>query len=229
MKIATFNINNVNKRLENLLAWLRQSRPDVACLQELKAADAEFPVSSIEKAGYGAVWRGEKSWNGVAILARDRDPVLTHAALPGDPTDLQSRYIEAAVSGVLIGTLYAPNGNPQPGPKFKYKLAWMKRLLAHAAELLPSTRRSCSQGISTSCPPTPTSILPNPMPRTRLCSRSLARCFSDFSIRVGSMRSARCILMNPCTRSGITSDNAGRATPAFASIICCSIRKPQSD
>ncbi len=135
MKIATFNINNVNKRLENLLAWLRQSRPDVACLQELKAADAEFPVNSIEKAGYGAVWRGEKSWNGVAILARDRDPVLTHAALPGDPADLQSRYIEAAVSGVLIGTLYAPNGNPQPGPKFKYKLAWMKRLLAHAAEI----------------------------------------------------------------------------------------------
>jgi exodeoxyribonuclease III len=135
MKIATFNINNVNKRLDNLLDWLRRSRPDVACLQELKATDAAFPVASIEKAGYSAVWRGEKSWNGVAILARGRDPVLTRAALPGDPGDLQSRYIEAAVEGVLIGTLYAPNGNPQPGPKFKYKLAWMKRLLAHAAEV----------------------------------------------------------------------------------------------
>ncbi len=135
MKIATFNINNVNRRLDNLLAWLRRSRPDVACLQELKATDSAFPVAGIEKNGYDAVWRGEKSWNGVAILARDRDPVLTRAALPGDPADRQSRYIEAAVDGVLIGTLYAPNGNPQPGPKFKYKLAWMKRLLAHAAEI----------------------------------------------------------------------------------------------
>jgi exodeoxyribonuclease-3 len=135
MKIATFNINNVNKRLANLTAWLRRARPDVACLQELKATDSEFPMAAIKKAGYGAVWRGEKSWNGVAILGRGRGPVLTRTGLPGDPADMQSRYIEAAVNGVLIATLYAPNGNPQPGPKFKYKLAWMKRLLAHAAEL----------------------------------------------------------------------------------------------
>ena len=135
MKIATFNVNNVNKRLGNLLDWLKAARPDVACLQELKATDSEFPVAAIEKAGYGAVWRGQKSWNGVAILARDCEPVVTHTTLPGDTADSQSRYIEAAVNGVLIGTLYAPNGNPQPGPKFKYKLSWMKRLLAHAAEL----------------------------------------------------------------------------------------------
>ena len=135
MKIVTFNINNVNKRLANLLDWLRAARPDVACLQELKATDSEFPVAVIEKAGYGAVWRGQKSWNGVAILARGCEPVITRSALPGDPTDTQSRYIEAAVNGVLIATLYAPNGNPQPGPKFKYKLAWMERLLAHAAGL----------------------------------------------------------------------------------------------
>jgi exodeoxyribonuclease III len=135
MKIATFNINNVNKRLANLVNWLRASRPDVACLQELKSTDPEFPITAIKKAGYGAVWRGEKSWNGVAILARDCEPVVTRTALPGDPEGTQSRYIEAAVNGVLIATLYAPNGNPQPGPKFKYKLAWMKRLLAHAAEL----------------------------------------------------------------------------------------------
>jgi exodeoxyribonuclease-3 len=135
MKIATFNINNVNKRLANLLAWLRRARPDVACLQELKATDAGFPIAAIEKAGYGAVWCGEKSWNGVAIVARAREPVLTRTALPGDPSDKQSRYIEAAVKGVLIATLYAPNGNPQPGPKFQYKLAWMKRLIKHAAEL----------------------------------------------------------------------------------------------
>jgi exodeoxyribonuclease III len=135
MKIATFNINNVNKRLTNLLRWLNQVRPDVACVQELKATDSEFPVAVVEKAGYDAVWRGQKSWNGVAILARDCEPVLTRTELPGDSADTQSRYIEAAVHGVLIATLYAPNGNPQPGPKFKYKLAWMKRLLAHAAEL----------------------------------------------------------------------------------------------
>ena len=135
MKIATFNINHVNKRLANLAAWLGQARPDVACLQELKATDPEFPFVAIKRAGYGAVWRGEKSWNGVAILGRGRGPVLTRTGLPGDPADMQSRYIEAAVNGVLIATLYAPNGNPQPGTKFKYKLAWMKRLLAHAAEL----------------------------------------------------------------------------------------------
>jgi exodeoxyribonuclease-3 len=135
MKIATFNINNVNKRLGNLLAWLEAARPDVVCLQELKAADTEFPRVAIEKAGYAAVWRGERSWNGVAILARDREPVMTHEALPGDPMDRQSRYIAAAVNGVLIASLYAPNGNPQPGPKFTYKLAWMERLAVHAAEL----------------------------------------------------------------------------------------------
>jgi exodeoxyribonuclease-3 len=110
MKIATFNINDVNKRLANLLGWLRRARPDVTCLQELKATDSQFPIAAIDKAGYGAVWRGEKSWNGVAILARDGEPVLTRTALPGDPKDKQSRFIEAAVNGVLVATLYAPNG-----------------------------------------------------------------------------------------------------------------------
>jgi len=135
VKIATFNINDINKRLDNLLAWLRRARPDVVCLQEIKTTDAAFSVAAIEKAGYGAVWRGEKSWNGVAILARGCEPVLTRNRLPGDPSDAQSRYIEAAVGGVLIANLYAPNGNPQPGPKFAYKLAWMKRLLTHAKAL----------------------------------------------------------------------------------------------
>ena len=135
MKIATFNINNINRRLANLLDWLREAKPDVACLQELKATDSEFPIAAIERTGYRAVWRGQKSWSGVAILTRDGEPVVTRTALPGDAADTQSRYIEAAVNGVLIGTLYAPNGNPQPGPKFKYKLAWMERLLTHAAEL----------------------------------------------------------------------------------------------
>lgn len=135
MKIATFNINNVNKRLPNLLEWLRRAKPDVVCLQELKAAASDFPKAAIEKAGYGAAWRGQRSWNGVAILARGSEPVVTRTELPGDPEDTQSRYLEAAVNGVLITSLYAPNGNPQPGPKFSYKLAWMERLAAHAAQL----------------------------------------------------------------------------------------------
>lgn len=135
MKIATFNINNINKRLANLLAWLRAAKPDVVCLQELKSTDAAFPAAALRRAGYQAVWRGEKSWNGVAILARGMEPVLTRTELPGNPRDAQSRYIEAAVSGILIGCLYAPNGNPQPGPKFDYKLAWLERLIRHAATL----------------------------------------------------------------------------------------------
>jgi len=135
MKIATYNINNINKRLANLLAWLKSARPDVVCLQELKSTDADFPIAALRRAGYEAVWQGQKSWNGVAILARDMEPVLTRRALPGGADDAQSRYIEAAVSGILIGCLYAPNGNPQPGPKFDYKLAWLDRLSAHAAGL----------------------------------------------------------------------------------------------
>jgi exodeoxyribonuclease-3 len=135
MKIATFNINNVVRRLPNLLAWLGASAPDVVCLQELKSADASFPAAAIRDAGYEAVWRGQRTWNGVAILARGRRPVLVRDELPGDLEDTQSRYIEAAVGGVLVACIYLPNGNPQPGPKFDYKLAWFDRLNAHAAEL----------------------------------------------------------------------------------------------
>ena len=135
VKIATFNINNVNRRLPNLLGWLRTASPDVVCLQELKCIAADFPAAAIRDAGYGAVWQGQRTWNGVAILARDAQPVLTRSRLPGDPADRQSRYVEAAVAGVLIGCLYLPNGNPQPGPKFTYKLAWFERLAVHAAEL----------------------------------------------------------------------------------------------
>lgn len=135
MKIVTFNINNIRKRLANLLDWLRETEPDVVCLQELKASDREFPVEAIRKAGYCAAWRGERSWNGVAILSRHGEPVVTRTELPGDPTDAQSRYLEAAVNGILIGCLYAPNGNPQPGPKFVYKLKWLDRLAQHAEAL----------------------------------------------------------------------------------------------
>jgi exodeoxyribonuclease-3 len=132
MKIATFNINNINRRLPNLLAWMRAAKPDVVALQELKASDGEFPAAAIEKAGYGAVWRGQKTWNGVAILARNAEPILTRDRLPGRPDDHEARYIEAAVRGVIVTSIYLPNGNPQPGPKFDYKLDWFARLKRHA-------------------------------------------------------------------------------------------------
>ncbi len=136
LKIVTFNINNINKRLENLASWLQKTQPDVVCLQELKAVQNNFPAVRLRELGYHSVWRGERSWNGVAILARGCDPVLTRAGLPGHPDDHQARYIEAAVGGVLIASLYLPNGNPQPGPKFDYKLAWFERLHQHAASLI---------------------------------------------------------------------------------------------
>jgi exodeoxyribonuclease-3 len=147
VRIATFNINNINKRLDNLLAWLAKAEPDVVSLQELKAEQEAFPVNALRTLGYEAVWQGERSWNGVAILARNQVPVLTRTSLPGNPEgryfetrnhDHQARYIEAAVQGVLVSSIYLPNGNPQPGPKFNYKLAWFERLIAHAAELMAS-------------------------------------------------------------------------------------------
>lgn len=138
MRIATFNINGVNTRLANLLAWLEEAAPDVACLQELKTTQERFPEKALKDAGYDAVWQGEHRWNGVAILSRLGEPVLTRLGLPGGAKDAQSRYIEAAVAGVLIGCLYLPNGNPWPGPKFDYKLAWFERLQAHARTLLDS-------------------------------------------------------------------------------------------
>jgi exodeoxyribonuclease III len=138
VKIATLNINNINHRLPNLLAWLKSAKPDVVCLQELKAVQDAFPEKELGKLGYKAVWSGQKSWNGVAILSKKADPVVTRTSLPGDPSDKQSRYIEAAVSGILIGCIYLPNGNPQPGPKFDYKLAWFERLIKHARTLKKS-------------------------------------------------------------------------------------------
>jgi exodeoxyribonuclease III len=138
VKIATFNINGIRSRIDALLSWLERESPDIVCLQELKATDAQFPADAIENAGYGALWQGQASWNGVAILAKDTQPVLSRRGLPGADDDTHSRYIEAAVHGVLIGCLYLPNGNPQPGPKFDYKLAWFERFNAHAEKLFES-------------------------------------------------------------------------------------------
>ena len=138
MRIATYNVNGVNGRLPVLLRWLAETRPDIVCLQELKAPSEKFPAQAIADAGYEAIWHGQKSWNGVAILSRVGTPVETRRGLPNDPDPAQSRYIEAAVAGVLVGGLYLPNGNPRPGPKFDYKLAWFDAFIAHAAVLLAS-------------------------------------------------------------------------------------------
>jgi len=138
LRIATFNVNGINGRLNVLLRWLEETTPDIACLQELKAPDEKFPETSIRNAGYGAIWHGQKSWNGVAILARGKNPVERRRGLPGDDEDTHSRYIEADVEGMVVACLYLPNGNPAPGLKFDYKLRWFERLDAHASALLVS-------------------------------------------------------------------------------------------
>ena len=139
MKIATFNINGIRGRLPRLLEWMAEANPDVVCLQELRILDHEFPAAAIADAGYGAMWKGQRTrYNGVAIIARGVDPVEVRRELPGDGKDSEARYLEAAVNGILIGCLYAPNGNPQPGPKFEFKLAWLKRLIEHAEGLYAS-------------------------------------------------------------------------------------------
>lgn len=138
MKIATYNVNGINGRLPVLLRWLHEAVPEVVCLQELKASQEKFPQKAIQEAGYNAIWHGQKSWNGVAILARNAQPEEIRRELPGDQDDSNSRYIEAMINGIVVGCLYLPNGNPAPGPKFDYKLRWFERLTAHAAELLAS-------------------------------------------------------------------------------------------
>lgn len=135
MKIATYNINGINGRLAVLLRWLKEASPDVACLQELKCQDRDFPSGALLKAGYHSIFHGQKSWNGVAILARE-EIRETRRGLDGDASDEHSRYIEGFVFGMVIGCLYLPNGNPAPGPKFDYKLSWFKRLHSHAKKLL---------------------------------------------------------------------------------------------
>ncbi len=138
MKIATYNVNGINARLPVLLRWLSETTPDVVCLQELKAPEEKIPMKAIEDAGYHAIWHGQKSWNGVAILTRNIHPVEIRRVLPGDPEDEQSRYLEATINGIVVGCLYLPNGNPAPGPKFDYKMSWFERFTKHASQLLAS-------------------------------------------------------------------------------------------
>ena len=224
MKIATFNINNINRRLPNLLRWLRSAKPDAVALQELKAPTRDFPIEAISKAGYGAVWRGQKTWNGVAILARKADPVLIRTALPGDPDDHEARYIEAAINGIVITSIYLPNGNPQPGPKFDYKLDWFKRLRTARREIHQAGYPGGAGG--------------------RLQRRAdAARYLSDEVVgqgcadpaeeprRIHAVGGAGLDRRDPRTASGkaalhasgTTSATAGRATPACGSTICCSV------
>lgn len=146
MKLATYNLNGIRARLPRLLEWLEREKPDIACLQELKCADDSLPISDIEAAGYGAVWHGQKGFNGVAILARDKSPDLRRIGLPGDPDDSHSRYIEAEIDGVIVASIYLPNGNPVGTEKFDYKLRWMERLRDHAAELLALERPAVLAG-----------------------------------------------------------------------------------
>lgn len=136
MKIATYNVNGVNGRLKVLLKWLEEATPDIVCLQELKAPQDKFPIKEINDAGYNAIWHGQKQWNGVAILARNMDIEEVTRVLPGDEEDVQSRYLEALINGIVIGCLYLPNGNPAPGPKLEYKLKWFERFADRAATLL---------------------------------------------------------------------------------------------
>ena len=192
-------------------------------MQELKASDAEFPLPAIEKAGYGAVWRGQKTWNGVAILARKAEPILIRDRLPGDAADQEARYIEAAVNGVIVTSIYLPNGNPQPGPKFDYKLDWFKRLRTHAAKFMKQDIPVVLAGDYNVAPTEidiyPTQVVgqgcadPAEKPRgVQVAGRP----------RLDRMRSASCIRSSASIRSGTTSETAGRATPACGSIISCS-------
>jgi exonuclease III len=190
--------------------WLREAEPDIACLQELKAGDAEFPAEAIRRAGYHAVWHGEARWNGVAIVAR-WGPVVTRMDLPGDTPDGQCRYLEAAVNGLLVASIYAPNGNPQPGPKFDYKLAWLKRLNDHAAELYATRAPVVLAGDYNVVRLTSTSTQRNPGIVTPCCSLRTALRISAFSRGAGPTPFARSTPKSRCTRFGTTCGIVGSA------------------
>lgn len=224
MKIATFNINGIRSRLDALLAWLEREAPDVVCLQELKATDAQFPISAIQAAGYGAVWHGQASWNGVAILARDAEPVLSRRGLPGNEDDTHSRYIEAAVHGILIGCLYLPNGNPQPGPKFDYKLAWMERFNAHAKTLFESGHPVILAGDYNVVPTDEDIYNTRSWLKDALLQPESRAAYASCSRRAGRMRCAKSIPMSASIPSGIISASTGRRTRGCASITSCSAR-----
>ena len=203
------------------MGWLEESAPDIVCLQELKAPDEKFPAAALRAAGYGAVWHGQKSWNGVAILARGAEPVETRRGLPGDPDDTHSRYIEAAIGGLLVGCLYLPNGNPAPGPKFDYKLRWFDRLTDYAKTLLESGAPAVLAG-DFNVMPTDLDVYARSAGSMTLCSgRRCATPIATWSRRAGPTRCGPCIPMSGSTRSGNISGTPLLAMPDCASIICC--------
>ena len=222
LRIASYNINGINSRLHVLTRWLEEFAPDVVGLQELKCTDEAFPDEAIEALGYPAIWHGQKSWNGVAILSRVGEPVETRRGLPDDPDPSHSRYIEAAVCGILIGNLYAPNGNPWPGPKFDYKLAWLDRLQAHAQD---AARQQAAGAADRRLQRHPdrrrTSTSPSAGPRTRCSRRRRARSSRSSSRRAGPTRSASSIRTSGSTPSGIIGGTHSNATPASASTMRC--------
>jgi exodeoxyribonuclease III len=218
MKIATFN-----GRLPVLLRWLESSTPDVVCLQELKAPQEKFPQAALAKLGYGAIWHGQKSWNGVAILARGVDPVETRRGLPGDADDAHSRYIEATIRGIIVGCLYLPNGNPAPGPKFDYKLHWFERLITHASELLSLDAPVALIGDYNVMPTDLDVYKPERWVDDALFRPEVRQAFTVSSNRAGRMPCASCIPPNASTPFGTTSGTRGRGMRGCASIISYSV------
>jgi exodeoxyribonuclease-3 len=221
MRIATYNVNGINGRLGNLLSWLAEAQPDTVCLQELKAPGEKFPAAVLHTAGYDAVWHGQKSWNGVAILARGTAPVETRRGLPGDPDDTHSRYIEAAIRGLLVGCLYLPNGNPAPGPKFDYKLRWFERLTGYAQTMLESGAPVVLAGDFNVMPTALDVYAPERWVDDPLFRRRCAKPVASLLRRAGRTRCARCIRASGSTPSGNISGTRLPAMPACASIICC--------
>ena len=225
MRIATFNVNGVNGRLPVLMRCLAEAKPDVACLQELKASDDKFPEPAIRQAGYRAVWHGQKGWNGVAILARGRTPTETRRRLPGDPDDAHSRYIEAAVDGILVGCLYLPNGNPAPGPRFDYKLCWFDRLAAHAADLLTTGMPVVLAGDFNVMPTDLDVYKPERWVDDALFRPEVRGAFHSL---LGQGWTDAVRALHPGERihtSGTTSETHGHEMQALESTTCCSARR----
>ena len=221
MRIATYNVNGINGRLPNLLPWLAEAAPDIVCLQELKAPDEKFPATAIRSAGYGAIWHGQKSWNGVAILARGAEPMETRRGLPGDPDDTHSRYIEAAINGIIVGCLYLPNGNPAPGPKFDYKLRWFERLMDHAKSFIASDERVVLAG-DYNVMPTDLDVYAPERWLDDALFRPEVRMPTGVSLRRdGRTPSESCIRESASTRSGTIGETPLPGMRVYASTICC--------
>jgi exodeoxyribonuclease III len=221
LKIATYNVNGVNGHLPVLLRWLAEAKPDVVCLQELKAPQEKFPEAAIREAGYGAIWHGQKSWNGVAILAHGGDPTENRRGLPGDPDDTHSRYIEALIGDVLVGCLYLPNGNPAPGPKFDYKLRWFGRFAKHAEALIATATPVVLAGDYNVMPADLDVYKPERWVDDALSVLKSGMPSLALSQAAGPTRFASCIRTSASIPSGIIFEMHGAATQGYASITCC--------